>query len=266
MNQDFEVDITDEQVVSFQENGFLSIDRVTTGTEIEWMRGLYDQLFDDRWGEEEGCYFDLGGQRAHTGKDVLPQILGPETRFPGLRETAYFRNSVTITARLLDVESSTVSGGGHMILKPGGYGRETPWHQDEAYWNPHELPNRLSAWLPLDPATLESGCLQFIPKSHKGEVVDHRHVDNDPLVHALVADHVDSLQAIVCPIPIGGAVFHHCRTLHSAGPNLTNQQRRAYILVLGPPGQRLEKPFERPWIEEEQKALANLDSLVAPKS
>jgi len=52
MNQDFEVDITDKQVVSFQETVFLSIDRVTTGTEIEWMRGLYDQLFDDRWGEE----------------------------------------------------------------------------------------------------------------------------------------------------------------------------------------------------------------------
>ncbi|MBP95430.1 phytanoyl-CoA dioxygenase [Candidatus Poribacteria bacterium] len=260
MKDQFEIDVTEEEIEFFQENGFLSINQITTDEEIDWMRGLYDQLFNDRWGENEGNYFDLGGRRSHQGADVLPQVLGPESRFPELRETIYFHNTVKISAKLLGVEKENINGGGHMILKPAKYGRETPWHQDEAYWNPHEMAHRLSAWLPLDPATLDSGCMQFIPRSHLQDVLPHRHVDDDPLVHALVTDEVNPDQSVACPIPLGGVTFHHCRTLHYSGPNLTDQQRRAYILVVGPPGKKLDKPFKRPWIEEGQRAVANLKS------
>ena len=101
---------------------------------------------------------------------------------------------------------------GHMILKPARYGCETPWHQDEAYWNPEDILNSLSVWLPLDPATEESGCMQFIPGSNKQGVRWHRHIDNNPLIHGLMTDDVDPSEAISCPIPAGGATFHSPRT------------------------------------------------------
>jgi ectoine hydroxylase-related dioxygenase (phytanoyl-CoA dioxygenase family) len=153
-----------------------------------------------------------------------------------------------------------------MILKPARFGRETPWHQDEAYWSPEMLPRNLSIWLPLDPATLESGCMQFIPGSHLGIVHRHRHIDNDPTVHGLVTDQVDSSQAVACPVPIGGVTFHHPRTLHYSGPNTTDRPRRAYILVLGAAPVRAEQPDTRPWQEEERQAIARLGSLAAPRS
>jgi ectoine hydroxylase-related dioxygenase (phytanoyl-CoA dioxygenase family) len=258
---DFRVDITNEQVAFFRENGYLSIERITTDEEVEYLRNVYDELFTQRMGEEQGEYFDLGGKRAHDGREVLPQVLGPERKFPELRETIYFRNARQCTARLLGVDASQVSGGGHMILKPAHYGRETPWHQDEAYWNPELIPHALSVWLPLDPATVESGCMQFIPASHQGEVRWHRHIDNDPLVHGLVTDEVDPSQAVACPIPIGGATFHHCRILHYAGPNTTENPRRAYILVLSAPPQKRGAPAHRPWQDEEREALAKLKCL-----
>lgn len=62
--------------------------------------------------------------------------------------------------------------------------------------------------------------------------------------------------------PIIQTVF---RTLHYSAPNSTDQERRAYILVFSGPGQRLENPAERPWIKEEQEALAKLKSLAADK-
>ena len=77
MKDQFEIDVTEEEIEFFQENGFLSINQITTDEEIDWMRGLYDQLFNDRWGENEGNYFDLGGRRSHQGPDVFPQVLGP---------------------------------------------------------------------------------------------------------------------------------------------------------------------------------------------
>lgn len=260
-----EVDLTEEQVRSFLENGFLSIPRITTDQEVEWLRGIYDRLFGERTGEEEGRYFDLGGPRAHAGREVLPQVLGPERSFPELRETLYFHTARRLAARLLGLPEEQVNGGGHMILKPPRYGRETPWHQDEAYWNPETIPHSLSVWLPLDPASVESGCMQFIPGSHRDEVRPHRHIDNDPLVHGLVTDHVEPLQAVACPIPAGGATFHHCRTLHYAGPNTTDRPRRAYILVMSGLPTRREQPASRPWLEEEREALARLKSLAAPR-
>ncbi|MAP87300.1 MAG: phytanoyl-CoA dioxygenase family protein [Candidatus Poribacteria bacterium] len=265
-NTNFQVDVTPYQVDFFNDNGYLSIDRITTDEEIEWLKQIYNKLFQERVGEEQGQYFDLGGPRAHTGREVLPQVLGPESQFPELRETIFFKNAHTLAAKLLKVNKDNVNGGGHMILKPAKFGAETPWHQDEAYWNPSELPHRLSIWMPLDPSTTKSGCMQFIPKSHKGKVRFHRHINNDPLIHGLVTDDLDPSQAVACPIPAAGATFHHCRTLHYAGPNTTIEVRRAYILVLGSPGKRLEKPLPRPWIDEEQEALAKLKSLAKPRN
>ena len=72
-----------------------------------------------------------------------------------------------------------------MIFKPAQYGAETPWHQDEAYWNPDVYLNSLSVWMPLDAATVESGCMQFIPGSHKDDLRWHRHIDNNPLIHRI---------------------------------------------------------------------------------
>jgi ectoine hydroxylase-related dioxygenase (phytanoyl-CoA dioxygenase family) len=262
---DFQVDLTDEQVAFFRDNGFLSLDRITTDEEVEWLRGIYDRLFTERLGEEKGEYFDLGGPRAHDGREVLPQVLGPERKFPELTKTIYFRNARRLAAKLIGVEEAGISGGGHMILKPPRYGRETPWHQDEAYWDSNVVPRSLSVWLPLDPATVESGCMQFIPGSHKEEVRWHRHIDHDPTVHGLVTDDVDPSQAVACPIPVGGATIHSCRTLHYAGPNTTDQPRRAYILVLGAPSLKRDTPAHRPWQDEEREALAKLKSLAAPR-
>ena len=56
MKDQFEIDVTEEEIEFFQENGFLSINQITTDEEIDWMKGLYDQLFNDRWGENEGNY------------------------------------------------------------------------------------------------------------------------------------------------------------------------------------------------------------------
>ena len=254
---DFQVDITEEQIAFFRKNGFLSIERITTDEEVAWLKEIYNQLFNQRTGEEQGRYFDLAGPRAHKGREVLPQVLGPEATFPELRESVYFQTAHKLATKLLGVEEERVSGGGHMILKPAQYGGETPWHQDEAYWNPEVIPHNLSVWLPLDPATVESGYMQFIPGSHNDEVRWHRHINDDPWIHGLVTDDADPSQAVACPITVGGVTFHHCRTLDYAGPNATDNPRRAYILVLSGPPQKRDKPAYRPCQIEEREAIAN---------
>jgi hypothetical protein len=257
---------TPEEVAAFQRDGFLSFGQMTTDEELEWLRTVYDRLFEERCGEAYGEYFDLGGPRGHDGAAVLPQVLGPENHVPELMNTTYYRNAVRLAAALLQTSEAEIHGGGHMILKPAVYGRETPWHQDEAYWPPETVPTSLSVWMPLDEATVESGCMHFIPGSHRSEVRPHRHIDDDPTVHGLVTDGVDASLAIACPIPAGGATAHHCRTLHYAGPNTSNHPRRAYILVMNGPAVPAEHPDHRPWQAEEKAAVQSVRSASAPTS
>ena len=251
----FEIDLTEEQIAFYRDNGFLSIDRITTDEEIEWLKEIYDQLFIERAGEDKGMFYDLAEPRGHSGRDVLPQVLGPDLKIPELRESQHFQNALKLATQLLGVDEK-INAGGHMIFKPAQYGAETPWHQDEAYWNPDVYLNSLSVWMPLDAATVESGCMQFIPSSHKDDLRWHRHIDNNPLIHGLMTDDVDPSKAVSCPLAPGGATFHHSGTLHHTAPNTTDNPRRAYIIVCSGPTKKRDKPAPRPWTEDEREALA----------
>ncbi|HYL60661.1 MAG TPA: phytanoyl-CoA dioxygenase family protein, partial [Candidatus Acidoferrales bacterium] len=145
-------------------------------------------------------------------------------------------------------------GWGHMIRKPPRVGESLPWHQDEAYWDPAFDYVALGCWMPLDPATLESGCMSFIPGSHRGDVAVHRHVGDDPNVHGLYAQGIDASTAVAVPIAPGGAIFHHCRILHSSRPNRSNHVRRAYANEWQRPPVPRTTPAHRPWIEEGKRA------------
>ena len=91
--------------------------------------------------------------------------------------------------------------------------------------------------------------MQFIPGSHRLNVLPHRSIGGDVRVHGLEVDPevTDLGELVACPLPAGGATIHHCRTLHFAGPNRTNQARRAYILAFTAPAKPLAEPRDFYW-------------------
>src|SRR5262249_51023531 len=46
------------------------------------------------------------------------------------------------------------------------------WHQDLTYWG-LEPPFAVTAWLAIDDADQENGCMRVIPGSHVGQILDH---------------------------------------------------------------------------------------------
>lgn len=258
---DFEPELSDAQVTAFRDRGFTSIGRITSDEEIAWLRDLYDWLFADKSRASRAGHFDLVRPYDSEGEDRLPQILAPEHRFPQLKETAFWRNGRMLASRLLGVDADLLQGWGHMIRKPARIGEPLPWHQDEAYWEPSLMYRALGCWMPLDDATIESGCLSFIPGSHRNEVLPHRHVNDDPSVHAIFAEpgSAEIAQAEIVPVPAGGAVFHHSRTLHSSGPNVSDHVRRAYANEWQLAPVQIEITPDRPWIDEHKKAWAARD-------
>jgi hypothetical protein len=251
---DFAVAIDASHVAAFRDDGFTWIERITSDEELAWLGEVYDHLFRERVRPVPGGYFDLARPYDSEGEDQLPQILAPELAIPALRTTAFWRNGRAIAAALLGVDAKPLRGWGHMIRKPARIGAPLPWHQDEAYWDPGFDYVALGSWMPLDPATRESGCLHFLPGSQRGGVRAHRHVGDDPAVHALVTDDVDASTAVAVPLAPGGASFHHCRMLHSSGPNTSPRPRRAWANEWQLPPARRDAPALRPWLDAGKRA------------
>jgi phytanoyl-CoA hydroxylase len=119
-----------------------------------------------------------------------------------------------------------------VFTKPAKVGEETPWHQDIGLWTRHpsqkkNLPtykDALSVWVAIDVSTKHNGCMQFVPGSHLGEVVEH--VQYDDAIHCelpreLVAD-VDATHVELHP---GDAVIWHAHAWHYSPPNESDENR-----------------------------------------
>lgn len=246
------VSLTPEQVAFYHENGYLAIPRLMPDDEVVWMREIYDRLFRERAGRDVGDQFDLAGTDDDDAPAVLPQILGPAKYAPELRESRLWVNAAHVVRQLLGPEAHF--GDGHMIFKPARIGAETPWHQDEAYWDPSLDYRSLSIWVPLQEATVENGCMWFVPGSHRLEVLPHRSVGGDVRVHALEVLGANTGGAVACPLPPGGATIHGSRTLHYTGANRSEIDRRAYILSGGLPAVPRTDGRTFPWNEVKQTA------------
>lgn len=240
--------LTTEQIEFYRESGFLAIDAITTPEEIARLRLVYDNLFARRAGREDGNQFDVVSTDEDDAEATLPQILGPRKYAPELTGTLYEANALAISRQLLGEQARFV--GDHAIFKPARNGAATPWHQDEAYWDAGVDAHAISVWMPLQEATLENGCMQFLPGSQRMEIVPHRSIGGDTHIHGMeLAVEIDTTAAVVCPLPAGGATFHDSRTLHYTGPNHSEVPRRAYILNFATPPTPRTDGRRFPWNE-----------------
>ena len=240
----FEVHPTADDIAFFAENGFLVVERLTTDEELAWLEQVFDAVMD-----EVPRVFEPGRERDDGGPAQILQIIAPEVEYPGLLETTYRRNAMHFAAALLEVPEADLVTWGHMIVKPARRSRVAPWHQDEAYWQPELDYHAVGAWLPLHDVSVERGAMQFIPGSHMGPLLDHHH-RGDPVGNLLEADGVDPSKAQPCPLPAGGATFHHHRTLHYTAANTTDLPRKAFPMELQLPPQRRTELRRTPWVDE----------------
>ena len=233
--------LTDAQLTSFERDGFLRIEALTDHAEIEVLLGLYDELFQRGGGFDSGDRIELN---ADVAAAPLPQIVNPERYVPRLVQGSAYRNAQAISRQLLGAGCAPT--GNHAILKPARIGGATPWHQDEAYWDPRYAHRGLSIWLALQPATVENGCMRFMAGSHRWPVLPHELISGDSHGLRLCGAMPDAAE-IVCELPAAGATIHEGRTVHGAGPNRSGQPRRALVFGFGLAPVPLDAPNHYPW-------------------
>lgn len=244
---------TAEDVEIFREDGFLVVERLTTDEELAWLEEIFDHLM-----QETDRVFEPGREQDQEGPAQIEQLIAPEVEVPELLETTYRRNAMHFASALLEVPEDQLVSWGHMIVKPPRRSRVAPWHQDEAYWQPELDYHAVGAWLPLHEVTVERGAMQFVPGSHKGDLLMHRHT-GDPAGNLLEAEGVDTADARACPLPAGGATFHHHRTLHYTAANTTDLPRKAFPMEFQRPPERRTEPRHTPWVDDFRQAVGHED-------
>jgi phytanoyl-CoA hydroxylase len=109
-------------------------------------------------------------------------------------------------------------------------GGPKPAHQDNFYFGPTDRDGLVTAWIALDDATLENGCLYFGDGTNNGPVYGHVAPEAEPFNLQLPTDVLARQPMMPAPVRKGGVSFHHGNTFHRSGPNHSPRWRRACAL------------------------------------
>ena len=120
--------------------------------------------------------------------------------------------------------------GCHVFCKPAVEGYETPWHQDGHYWPIRPLAT-CTAWVALEPSTVENGCLRVIPRSHaERRLHDHLHEDRTDLTLNQRMAYVDETAALDIELQPGEMSLHDVYMIHGARANTSGKRRTGAAL------------------------------------
>jgi ectoine hydroxylase-related dioxygenase (phytanoyl-CoA dioxygenase family) len=150
-----------------------------------------------------------------------------------------------VAARLAQAEEIRIFQS-TMIYKPPVAAEPTnvvPWHFDKHYWSCCTSDRMLTAFIPFHDCGIEMGTITMVDGSHRWReigtddtVVRHFAERDKAQLDAMLAENAayNGAEVVTVPmvIPKGHMSFHHCRTYHGSGPNVSGRPRRAISLHL----------------------------------
>lgn len=219
--------VTDGQVRFFRENGYLYYGPMFSEQEQRGLRdevqcfidGDYPDVYrTDLWPEE-------GEDAAPVGHERFLQMCMLWKLSDVIRKYAIDRRRGQIIAALVGVGSIRFLSDMVLYKPPGkGKSRQSIWHQDfpTGY---NTLPD-ITSWMPLDDVGHETGCMQYIPGSHKlGELT----LPGEQCRENYEKAGIDFSNSAIVPMKAGEVMFHHSNILHYSAANNTDRPRRVYI-------------------------------------
>ncbi len=221
--------LTPQQLLFFQENGYVTVHDLVSAKEVEDYKKIYDDFLSGRI-DTGSNRSDLGAGLGNSGaRENITQIMWPSDFVPQLLHMPYHERALAICRRLIGEDADMDFD--MLINKAPHSNTVTPWHQDEAYWLDVPDKRAASCWLALDPATVSNGCMWFVPGSNGKEVRPHRFAGKKG--GALMCDALEE-EGTPVELPPGSCTFHTGRTLHYSRGNSTDDQRRAFIINFRP--------------------------------
>jgi len=231
--------LTTEQIESYRSSGFLVIENFLSGDELEhWQKtvttavkergGIKIPGKEIKVGEADGINEDAD----YFGK-VFDQLINLWQTDKDVKEIMLDERLGKMAAQLAGVDGIRIWHDQALIKRP--WANPTAWHLDTPFWSFSDR-NAISIWVALDNATLENGCLFFIPGSHKQTSFDKITIGRNMDGIFDVYPQLKNSMPIAAPMKAGSCSFHNGLTVHGANANMTSGFRRAMTCAYMPDG------------------------------
>ena len=224
-------EVTPEQVVQFQREGFLIIEGFLNNEELQAWRDVTEEAVQQRLSARDGLH-NLDADDFY--KNVFTQCLRLVDTHAGMKKLLTDPRLGKLAATLSGVDGVRMWHDQALFKQP--YANQTAWHRDVPYWAFHSRKSA-SMWFALDDATLANGCLWYLPGTHLlGDYALTRIGSNMPDQFDAYPEWLE-IEAVPAPCPAGSVVIHNAMIAHGASANMTTGQRRAMTSVYYPDGE-----------------------------
>jgi ectoine hydroxylase-related dioxygenase (phytanoyl-CoA dioxygenase family) len=234
--------LDEAQLSTYRRTGHLTVPGVFAAAEmdlaIEDAEAWGEQVLGGLGEAERKWYLDAG-----VARQVLRKLDNPAYHRPAFKRLAKDPRLVSLVEAIIGPGVTVYFS--QIFFKPPEGGGPKPVHQDNYYFGPKHRDEMVTAWVALDEATVENGCLYYGEGTNLGGVVPHMAPPNEPF-NLLIPDEVAARQAMTAaPVPKGGVSFHHGNTFHQSGRNTSSRWRRAVAFHYGNHATRFVTPALR---------------------
>ncbi|MFF7647095.1 phytanoyl-CoA dioxygenase family protein [Streptomyces canus] len=211
--------LTDEEITSYRERGYLLRSAVLSEEEIRLLRTAVPDLITHNTqatltnkgnGEVRLVFGPHQASEAYANVMRLPRVLEPARQLLGGDVYAH-QTKVTLNTR---------AGGEGWV-----------WHQDYAFWRSRDRvpgPDILSAAVFLDDVTHVNGPLFIVPGSHRGGLLETQ----DGVLDRERISEVCEVNGIDVPTgPAGSVLYFHGSAIHGSPGNISPFDRRILYIT-----------------------------------
>ncbi len=222
----------EESTRFFQENGYLVL---TGAVSEEERRALIDEaaaICRGRRGELGGAVPKLEGADGMSDDEVLKHFLcihQPHKVSETIHRFLSHKGNVEVLTRVIGPNVKCMQS--MLFIKAAGKAGQA-WHQDEDY-----IPTRdrslCGAWIAIDDAVIENGCLWVIPGSHKRGVLYPQYPHNDKRFDCALEAYgfpYTEKDEVPVEVPAGSIVFFNGYLLHRSLPNRSEKGYRRVLV------------------------------------
>lgn len=214
-----------------RELGYARLGRVLTDEGISTLRARADELMLGQV-RHDGLFFQHDSQTGRYEDLVRKQgFVGPSLQYRKIEKLerdplfrAYLGNAIFERCVHALAPGSITLYRAVLFNKAARGGTDLPWHQDGGIFWGLDRPPLVQIWTALDDATIASGCLEFLPGSHKRGLAT-------PLGGVVQPEHVAAARAdeerVFVSACAGEAMLIDNEVWHRSGTNQTEQPRRA---------------------------------------
>ena len=233
------IQLSPEQIQSYQENGYLAGIDILNSKQIEMLRKELTDFFEpDHEGKE--LWYEYHSNESAEPDLVLFHALGAWRIGEAMHDILWSPSFLKPASQLLD-NKPVRFWHDQLFCKPANHGGVVAWHQDYSYWTRTKPMQHLTCWIGLDDSTAENGCLQYIPGSHHWDLLPITGLagDMNAIQEVLTEEQWEQFQnPVAIELKAGQASFHHPLLIHGSYENRTERPRRAIVLNVFAEGTR----------------------------